>query len=128
MHARYGNRGGSLVACGDVIKTSEQARFPIRERFIDIDIAIDSVGETLGAEGGEFQVEVAAELAEVLVVAVTKGKHCVGEVFIAREMFKAKFLKERLNTIRGISVAISACNEYGILLRRQRRGSIANQR
>ena len=71
----------------------------------------------IGAERGEFVVEVYAELAEVLVVRIAQRKDGVEE-FSAMQgrVFEAELLVEGLDGIGRVAFAVGAGDEDGVTL------------
>src|SRR6266568_4327376 len=122
------NKRLCLVSGCDLIQTRDQFGFPLLKRVGRIHIAIDPVAESICAQRRKLGVEVAAKLAEMLVVAVTESENSIGEIFKAGKMFEAEFLIKRLHAIRRFAVAICAGKDKGISFRRQRCWSVSHKR
>ncbi len=123
-----GGRGTGGTRSYDLIELAEEGGLPGGEREIEIDVAVNAVGDAGGTEGGEFIVEVDTELAEVLVVGVSQGEDRVGEVLVAGKVLEAELLVKGLNCVGSVALAVGAGDKDGVTLCGQGCGGIAFER
>ncbi len=123
---RGGRRQGRKRGCGSFslglarrLQPGQQRGLPALEGFVDLDVGGDGSGHAPRAQRLEPLVEVGAELAEVLVVAVAQGEHGVFEALQTRRGRGRKRVEEALHAVRRIAFAIRAGHDYRALLDRK---------